>query len=126
MGFAATVMDSGRLLLRQQPETRAGREPVGICGLIRRDFLDDVDLGFALAPEHRGRGYAREAALATMDHARAAHGLDRLAAIVSPGNAASIRLLEGLGFVFQRLFRYPDGDSVHLYGITLMDVGECS
>lgn len=103
-------------------ETREGRVPVGLCGLLRRDFLAEPDLGYALAAEHRGRGYAREAAAATVEHARGALGLARLSAIVSPDNAASIRLLEGLGFAFERAFAYPGAearDTVHLYARAL-------
>ena len=100
-------------------ETKEGRTPVGICGLIRRDLLADADIGFALAPEHRGVGYAREAATATVTYARSNVGLDRLVAIVSPGNAASIRLLEELGFSYDRAFDYPGGDVVHIYARSL-------
>jgi RimJ/RimL family protein N-acetyltransferase len=54
---------------------RGGESPVGICGLVKRDFLADVDLGFAFLPEFRGMGYAREAAVATLDLARRDFGL---------------------------------------------------
>ena len=100
-------------------EAQQDRTPVGICGLVQRDFLDDVDLGFALVPEFRGRGYAREAAAATVAYAATDVGLERVAAIVSPENAASIRLLEDLGFTFDRTFEYPDADVVYLYARSL-------
>ncbi len=96
-------------------ESNDGGEEVGVCGLLRRDFLEDVDLGFAFLPEHRRRGYAREAAGATIAYARDELGLDRLAAIVSPENTASIRLLEGLGFRSQGPIEHPDAEDVHLY-----------
>jgi RimJ/RimL family protein N-acetyltransferase len=70
--------------------------PVGLCGLIKRDGLDDVDIGYAFLPRYRGRGYAFEAAQATVAHARTL-GIPRLAAITTPGNAASIALLLRLG-----------------------------
>lgn len=95
-------------------ETKAGT-PVGLCGLIRRDFLEDLDIGFAFSAAHRRKGYAREASIAMLAHARDALAVDRVAAIVSPDNAASIQLLEGLGFAFDRPFDYPGGDRVHLY-----------
>lgn len=72
--------------------------PLGMCGLIKRDTLEDVDLGFAFLARHHGHGYAREAAAATLEHARRDHGLTRLAAITDPDNARSIHLLESLGF----------------------------
>lgn len=105
-------------------ETRSDRTPVGICGLIQRDFLDCADLGFALAREFRGMGYASEAAMATVDYARASMGLDRLDAIVSPENATSIRLLERLGFTFERKFIYPGADLVYLYTRALVAITE--
>lgn len=84
-------------------------KPIGMCGLIRRDGLGDVDLGFAFLPEHRGKGYALEAARATLADAPA-HGLTRVVAISSQENTASIVLLEKLGFRFERLVRLPNED----------------
>jgi RimJ/RimL family protein N-acetyltransferase len=67
---------------------------IGMCGLLKREHLDAPDLGYAFLPEAWGRGYAFEAARAVMEEAKR----DRVLALVSPGNAASIRLLEKLGF----------------------------
>ncbi|MEZ4416927.1 MAG: GNAT family N-acetyltransferase [Gemmatimonadota bacterium] len=72
--------------------------PIGICGLLRRPELEDVDVGFALFPAFWSRGYAYEAARAVLDHGRCDHGLDRIVAITSLGNEASARLLSRLGF----------------------------
>ena len=47
-------------------ELRSTGEPVGICGLVKRDSLDDVDIGYALLERHWGKGYAREAAQAVL------------------------------------------------------------
>jgi RimJ/RimL family protein N-acetyltransferase len=44
--------------------------PVGMCGLIKRKTLDDVDIGFALLPEYEGNGFATEAAVAVMKYAK--------------------------------------------------------
>lgn len=97
-------------------ELKNGGVPIGICGLIKRDMLDDVDLGFALLPEFRGRGYAREAAAAALEHGRSRLGLRRIVAIVTPDNHASIRLLEELGFRFERTFESPDNsERLQLY-----------
>jgi RimJ/RimL family protein N-acetyltransferase len=71
--------------------------PIGICGLLRRATLPDVDIGFAFLPAHRGQGFAVETARATLAYARDTLGLGRIVAIVSPENAASIRVLETLG-----------------------------
>jgi len=99
---------------------RADDTPIGICGILRRDNLADVDLGFAFLPEFRGRGYAREAADAVLDHAREILGIDRVVAIVAARNAASIRLLEKLGFAYETEFsRESAAPPVGLYGIDL-------
>lgn len=90
-------------------------EAIGMCGLIRRDCLDDVDIGYAFLPEFRARGYAREAAAATLAHAREL-GLSRIVAVVSPGNERSIALLEKLGFCYERMVRMPgDDEDIRLY-----------
>ncbi len=87
--------------------------PVGICGLIKRDSLADVDIGFAFLPEFRGAGYAYEAASAVMAYGERALGLNRIVAITSPDNYDSARLLEKLGFDFERMVKLS-GDSEEL------------
>lgn len=100
-------------------ELKAGGTPIGMCGLIKRDTLPDVDIGFAYLPEFRGHGYGREAALATLDYGRDVVGLKRIIAITSPDNEASGRLLEAVGLRFERSFDIsPDDRSVRLYGWT--------
>ena len=95
---------------------RADGEPVGICGLLRRDTLPDADLGYAYLPEHWGQGYAFEAARATLRHAVRKYGLTRVIGVVSPGNTASIRVLEKLGMQFERMFPlHPGEPDVRLY-----------
>jgi len=87
-------------------ELKETRAPIGICGLVARDWLETVDLGFAFLPRFRGMGYAYEAAAATLEHARTL-GLDRILAIVSPDNDGSIRLLGKLGLAFERMATPP-------------------
>lgn len=90
-------------------ELTNGGVPIGICGLLKREFLDDVDIGFALLPEFWSQGYAYEAALAVMERARA-EGRTRVLAITSQDNAASIALLAKLGFRFERRARVYEGE----------------
>ena len=78
-------------------EPRSGGAPLGMCGLLKRDNLEHVDIGFAFLARHRGQGYAREAAQGTLAHA-CSLGIRRVAAITDPANLRSIRLLEDLGF----------------------------
>jgi RimJ/RimL family protein N-acetyltransferase len=84
-------------------EAQDAGEPMGICGLLRRDTLDAPDVGFAFLPRYWAKGYAIEAARAVVDHAFRTHGLDRVLAITSPDNDRSIALLGRLGFRFQGL-----------------------
>lgn len=94
--------------------------PIGICGVLKRDTLPDPDIGFAFMPDYRSRGYAFEAASAVRDFAREALRIPRLLAIVSPGNASSIRLLERLGFAFERAVVMPnDGQELNLFSASL-------
>lgn len=76
--------------------------PVGMCGLLQRDYLEAPDLGFALLPRYRRRGLTAEAARAVLAHGRRDLGLKRVLAITSLENTASIELLTGLGFVWER------------------------
>jgi RimJ/RimL family protein N-acetyltransferase len=97
---------------------REGGVPLGICGLLRRDGLDDPDLGFAFLPEHRGKGYGAEAAGTTLAWGQGELGLDRVLAITSLDNEASGRLLEKLGFRFERIVTMPgDPEELRLYAV---------
>lgn len=83
---------------------------IGLCGLVKRDGLDDVDIGFAFLPDYRKQGYAREAAEAVMEYGRDVIGLKRIVAIAHPDNAPSIRLLEKLGLQAERTIQLPKED----------------
>lgn len=75
--------------------------PIGICGLVHREYLPDPDIGFALVPEYWGQGYTKEAANAAMVHGREILGIKNILAITSPSNLRSIRVLEKLGLHFK-------------------------
>jgi ribosomal-protein-alanine N-acetyltransferase len=79
-------------------ESIADRRPLGMCGLLQRDYLDAPDLGFAFLMEHWSRGFAYEAAVATLSHGREALGIRRVLAVTSLDNQASMQLLAKLGF----------------------------
>ena len=94
--------------------------PIGICGLVKRETLADVDIGFAFLPQYAGMGYGYESACAVMDHARNDIGLKRVIAITNPDNVASIRLIEKLGLAFERKIRVdPDKDEINLFACSL-------
>ncbi len=98
---------------------RLSRTPMGMCGLIKRDSLEDVDLGFAFMPAFRGQGIAEEAARACMTFARQQLGMQRLVAITTPDNIASGRLLERLGFVLEGMQPGENGQPLKLFAISL-------
>ncbi|HEX7012501.1 MAG TPA: GNAT family N-acetyltransferase [Steroidobacteraceae bacterium] len=98
-------------------QLRSDSTALGLCGLIKRDALPDVDIGFAFLPEFWGRGYAFEAASAVLEHGRRHFGLQRIVAITSLHNASSIKLLEKLGMRFERVLDLGTGGPVRLFGI---------
>ena len=89
-------------------ERKDGGEPIGICGLLKRDSLEDVDVGFAFLPRSWSNGFAFESAAAVLAYGRRTWGLTRILAITSPDNEASIRLLGKLGFRFERMARLSE------------------
>jgi [ribosomal protein S5]-alanine N-acetyltransferase len=89
--------------------------PLGMCGLIKRDTLPDVDIGFAFAPESWGNGYAVEAAAAVLAHGRGTFSLPRIVAITSLDNVSSIRVLEKIGLTFERVIEFAPNDPVRLF-----------
>lgn len=96
---------------------RGGGEPLGICGLVQRPTLSDVDIGYGFLPAARGRGLALEAAQAVLDYARGPLGLKRLVAIVTPANRASRSLLDHLGFAYESMIQLtPEAEALCLYG----------
>lgn len=95
-----------------------GNVSLGMCGLIRRESLEDVDIGFAMLPEFAGRGYAFEAAEACVHFARNEAGLKRLVAITMETNRNSIALLEKAGMRFEKKIQ-QGGEELLLYGMGL-------
>jgi RimJ/RimL family protein N-acetyltransferase len=89
-------------------ETKSTGLPVGICGLLKRDVLDDVDIGYALLPEFWSQGYALESASAVLAYAKEKLGSKRVLAVVNPDNQSSIRLLEKMGFQYERMIRLAE------------------
>ena len=101
---------------------RADAEPVGMCGLLKRDTLDDVDLGYAFLPAFWSNGYALESVAGVLDYGRRQHQLTRVVAIVQTDNLPSIRVLERSRFAFERSIQLDlDAKPLHLFGRDLQD-----
>src|SRR5829696_8325302 len=97
-------------------ELKESKTPIGICGLVKREELPDPDIGFALLPDFWNKGFAFEAALAVVRDAHERLSLQRLLAITSLDNEASIKLLERLGFRFDGVVNLlPDREPVKMF-----------
>jgi RimJ/RimL family protein N-acetyltransferase len=91
--------------------------PIGMCGLIKRPELSDVDIGFAFLPDFWNKGFALEAATAVMNYGQETLKLDRIVAITSLDNEASIKLLQRIGFTFEGIISLAkDREEVKLFG----------
>jgi RimJ/RimL family protein N-acetyltransferase len=100
-------------------ELRESGAPIGMCGLVKRETLEDFDLGFAFLPEHRGKGYALEASQGVLSYVKGVMKLKRLAAIVNRDNLPSARLLVKLGFELTGEMQLAgETKSVDLYFVT--------
>jgi [ribosomal protein S5]-alanine N-acetyltransferase len=94
------------------------QKPIGMCGFIKRQELEDVDLGFAFLPDYIGKGFGYEIAKATLDYGKDVLKLRRIIAIVDPRNIPSNALLQKLGFVFDKSILFGEKkDLLNLYGI---------
>jgi RimJ/RimL family protein N-acetyltransferase len=89
--------------------------PIGMNGLIKRETLPDVDIGFAFLDQYMGRGYALESSMAVMREGFETFNLKRMAAITSPNNQSSINLLEKLGFTFEKTIEITEGDPLKYF-----------
>jgi RimJ/RimL family protein N-acetyltransferase len=89
-------------------ETKIASAKIGMCGILKRQNLENPDIGFALLPEFMGKGYAHEMATATLNYASRKLKLSKISAIVQPDNEKSIRLLENIGLKFIKTFRFSD------------------
>ncbi|MDQ3017330.1 MAG: GNAT family N-acetyltransferase [Bacteroidota bacterium] len=88
--------------------------PIGTCGFAKRDYLEDVDFGFAFYPEYTGQGYAYEAAFPMLEWGKDHLGFKKVVAITVPNNLTSIKLLEKLGFYLKEDI-LVEGDVLNLY-----------
>ncbi|MGG4452890.1 GNAT family N-acetyltransferase [Brevibacillus porteri] len=88
-------------------ELKEGNAPIGLCGLIKRDSLEDVDIGFAFLPTYWGKGYANEAASAVLAHGKEV-GLKRIVAITNLDNTSSANLLKKIGLQDKGMITLPN------------------
>lgn len=93
-----------------------GKKPIGVCGLIKREQLEDVEIGFALLPEYEGKGFGYEASVAVLKLAEEKFKIKKITAITLPSNTSSINLLEKLGLSFEKRVKpFEDGEELLLF-----------
>ncbi|WLI91820.1 GNAT family N-acetyltransferase [Massilia sp. R2A-15] len=96
-------------------ERKEDGAPIGMCGLIKRETLTHVDIGYAFLPQFGGKGYATEAAAGVLAYAPSI-GIRRLLAITSPGNDASDAVLRRIGMRFEKLvYLTPEDTGTQLF-----------
>jgi [ribosomal protein S5]-alanine N-acetyltransferase len=101
-------------------ELNETNEAIGICGLIKRDSLEDVDVGFAFLERFWGNGYAAESAAACLDFGRDEFEMKRVVAITIPSNKGSIRVLEKIGLKFEKMIMQPhDENELMLFSVEI-------
>ena len=91
-------------------EEKDSAKAIGMCGLLKRDTLEHPDIGFAFLPEYTGKGYALEAAQATLQFANEQLQIPTVAAITKADNERSIGLLNKIGLRYKRRIRVPGND----------------
>ena len=84
-------------------ELKENNECLGVCGLIKRDALEDVDIGFAFMPEYEGKGYGYESASAVLQYAKNNLKMSRIIAITVPENERSIVLIKKIGLTYDKM-----------------------
>ncbi len=94
-----------------------GEVPIGICGLVKRETLQDIDIGFAFLPQYWLKGYAFESASAVLAYARDTLGMERIVGIATSDNQGSIRVLEKIGLRFEQMIKLSEDDmELKLFG----------
>ena len=91
-------------------ELKSSGTPIGMSGLVKRDTLEDADVGFAFLPQYWSQGYAYESTCAVMEFARSGLGLKRILGITANDNVSSIRLLEKIGLRFEKMIRLTEDE----------------
>ena len=100
---------------------KQGGGPIGICGLLKRDALDDVDLGFAFMTQYTGQGYGTEAATAVLAYGQTVLGLKRIVAVTRADNIRAIHVLKKLGLQYEGMVRLAAGEEESmLFGVGKM------
>jgi len=89
---------------------------IGSCGLYKRDYLDDPDIGFAMLPDYEGQGFGYESSFEILKLAKDKFSLKRIGAITLPENQASVGLLKKLGLNYEKtIVPFDDDEELWLF-----------
>jgi RimJ/RimL family protein N-acetyltransferase len=91
------------------------KTPIGICGLVKRDIIEDVDIGYAFLEKHCKKGYALEASKAVMNYAKNTLSLSRIVGITTRENSSSIALLTKLGLNYKKDIKFNSKETLMLF-----------
>ncbi len=95
---------------------RENNKPIGICGFLKRDYLDHPDIGFAILPKYERMGYTLEAAHSLKDYGENQLGLNPILAITTSKNVGSQQLLNKIGLKYIKIVKpSQDGEDLMLY-----------
>lgn len=98
---------------------KSNDRPIGLCGLLKRDFLPAPDIGFALLPEYAGAGYAYEAAHQIINWSFEEQNLPTILAITLEENLRSRKLLTRLGMKLKpEKVKEPGQEPLLLYSLS--------
>lgn len=115
--YRASYRDHGFGLYAVERKTNAAF--IGICGFVKRDYLEHADIGFAFLPQFERQGYGFESATGMLRYGRESLAFECVFAITSQDNDVSGKLLTKLGFSLNGILTTPDGEKLNLYEITL-------
>lgn len=104
-----------KLLLKEE-----NNKAIGTCGLVKREQLDNVDIGFAMLPKYEGKGFGYESCIAVLKLAKEQFKLNKVLAITLPTNNNSIKLLEKIGLSYEKRVKpFEDDEELLLFAKNL-------
>jgi len=104
-----------KLLLKEE-----NNKAIGTCGLVKREQLDNVDIGFAMLPNYEGKGFGYESCIAVLKLAKEQFKLNKVLAITLPTNNNSIKLLEKIGLSYEKRIKpFEDDEELLLFAKNL-------
>lgn len=89
-------------------------QPIGLVTLIKRDYLEHPDIGFAFLLDFLNKGYAYEGTSAILTHLIQNKSLTHILAETLPENIISIKLVEKLGLKFEKEMEI-ENEILHIY-----------